>query len=89
MNNAASLSQKLLETTAKALSEDHGSTILAKIGSKRINLSSDDGFRGILDLGERLSSTRDSQRVLGNEHPTMLHFYVPCGQASVAKETFS
>ena len=78
MDKAASLSQNLVETMTKALGEDHELTILAKIGSHKIDWSRRRwlwGYFGPRRAPElNLDLIRDSQRVLGNEHPTTLQF---------------
>ena len=77
-NKAASSSQDLIETTTKALGEDHELPVLANIGSHEIDWSSRRwlwgyfGPRRALELN--LDLVRVSQRVLGNEHPTILQF---------------
>lgn len=75
MNKAASLNQNLLETTSKALGKDHELTILAKIGSAQIDCSRRwlwRSFRPRRKLEINLDLIRDSQRILGNEHPITL-----------------
>ena len=67
-----------METTIKALGEDHESTIIAKIESDEIDWSSRRwlwgyfGPRRLFDLN--LDLIKDSQRVLGNEYPATLQF---------------
>ena len=73
---AASLNHRLLETATKALGDDHELTILAKIGSIEVDYYTRRWLWGHFGPREKLEPNldlvRDSQRILGNEHPTTL-----------------
>ncbi len=91
MHKAASLNQSLLETTTNALGEGHELTILAKIGSAEIDWSSRRWLWGYFGPRKKhepnLELIRDSQRILGNEHPTTLQL-MSHSQEPVAQDTF-
>ena len=92
MHKAASLNQSLVETTTNALGEDHELAILAKIGSAEIDWSIRRWLWGY--VGPRkshelnLELIRDSQRILGNDHPTTLQLMSHTAKSLLFKTHF-
>ena len=76
VHKATKLNHNLLETTTKALGEDHELAILAKIGLAEIDWSIRRWLWGYFGPRRKLELNLDlvskSQRILGDEHPTTL-----------------